>query len=267
MAGIGGRHRAISLTCRLPSAAWSGRWPSGATGDPVDRRAARRSPPTRSSALGGGGARARRGRPAGARQPGRGRAGPGGRRRVPAAGARRRSVRSPARCAAAACAARWSWTCRGPGAGFSAAGEPLGVRVRVMPLTGPDYPTGHVAIEAFDVTEAHRVARVRRDFVANVSHELKTPVGRARAAGRDAAGGGRRSAGVAPVRRTHPPRVAATGPPGEGAAGALAAAGRRAAARAGAGGRGPDRQRGASTAPGPPPRPRTSTCTSPARAG
>src|SRR5437773_1502379 len=28
-----------------------------------------------------------------------------------------------------------------------------------------------------DVTEAHRVARVRRDFVANVSHELKTPVG------------------------------------------------------------------------------------------
>jgi two-component system sensor histidine kinase SenX3 len=57
------------------------------------------------------------------------------------------------------------------------AGEPLGVRVRVAPLTGPDYPPGHVAIEASDVTEAHRVARVRRDFVANVSHELKTPVG------------------------------------------------------------------------------------------
>ena len=34
-----------------------------------------------------------------------------------------------------------------------------------------------MAIEASDVTEAHRVARVRRDFVANVSHELKTPVG------------------------------------------------------------------------------------------
>jgi two-component system sensor histidine kinase SenX3 len=50
--------------------------------------------------------------------------------------------------------------------------EPLGVRVRVIPLTG-----GHVAVEASDVTEAHRVARVRRDFVANVSHELKTPVG------------------------------------------------------------------------------------------
>lgn len=55
--------------------------------------------------------------------------------------------------------------------------EPLGVRVRVIPLTGPEYPAGHVAVEASDVTEAHRVARVRRDFVANVSHELKTPVG------------------------------------------------------------------------------------------
>jgi two-component system sensor histidine kinase SenX3 len=56
-------------------------------------------------------------------------------------------------------------------------GEPLGVRVRVVPLTGTGYAPGHVAVEASDVTEAHRVARVRRDFVANVSHELKTPVG------------------------------------------------------------------------------------------
>ncbi len=38
-------------------------------------------------------------------------------------------------------------------------------------------PTGHVAVQVDDVTEAHRVAKVRRDFVANVSHELKTPVG------------------------------------------------------------------------------------------
>lgn len=50
--------------------------------------------------------------------------------------------------------------------------EPLGVRVRVVPLGD-----GHVAIEVEDVSEAHLVARVRRDFVANVSHELKTPVG------------------------------------------------------------------------------------------
>jgi two-component system sensor histidine kinase SenX3 len=51
-------------------------------------------------------------------------------------------------------------------------GEPLGVNVRAVSLGD-----GRVAVEAADVTEAHRVARVRRDFVANVSHELKTPVG------------------------------------------------------------------------------------------
>jgi two-component system, OmpR family, sensor histidine kinase SenX3 len=54
----------------------------------------------------------------------------------------------------------------------STPGDPLGVHVRAVPLG-----EGNVAIEAADVTEAHRVARVRRDFVANVSHELKTPVG------------------------------------------------------------------------------------------
>jgi two-component system sensor histidine kinase SenX3 len=51
-------------------------------------------------------------------------------------------------------------------------GDPLGVHVRAVALGG-----GNVAVEALDVTESHRVARVRRDFVANVSHELKTPVG------------------------------------------------------------------------------------------
>ena len=50
--------------------------------------------------------------------------------------------------------------------------EPLGVYVRAVDIGG-----GFVAVEAADVTEAHRVERVRRDFVANVSHELKTPVG------------------------------------------------------------------------------------------
>ena len=29
----------------------------------------------------------------------------------------------------------------------------------------------------YDVSEIHRVESVRRDFVANVSHELKTPIG------------------------------------------------------------------------------------------
>lgn len=37
--------------------------------------------------------------------------------------------------------------------------------------------SGAVALVMSDVTEAHRVEAVRRDFVANVSHELKTPVG------------------------------------------------------------------------------------------
>lgn len=50
--------------------------------------------------------------------------------------------------------------------------EPLGVHIRAVSLGD-----GHVTIEALDVTESHRLTRVRRDFVANVSHELKTPVG------------------------------------------------------------------------------------------
>jgi two-component system sensor histidine kinase SenX3 len=50
--------------------------------------------------------------------------------------------------------------------------DPLGVHIRAIALGD-----GHVTVEASDVTESHRVARVRRDFVANVSHELKTPVG------------------------------------------------------------------------------------------
>src|SRR4051794_30572559 len=49
---------------------------------------------------------------------------------------------------------------------------PLGLHLRAVALNAT-----HVAIEAADVTDAHRLARVRRDFVANVSHELKTPIG------------------------------------------------------------------------------------------
>nr|WP_213008266.1 ATP-binding protein [Actinoplanes toevensis] len=53
-----------------------------------------------------------------------------------------------------------------------AASAPLGLHLRAVALNST-----HVAIEAADVTESHRLARVRRDFVANVSHELKTPIG------------------------------------------------------------------------------------------
>jgi two-component system sensor histidine kinase SenX3 len=51
---------------------------------------------------------------------------------------------------------------------------PDAVRVRVAPVGDAG---GHVALLVEDVTEARRVEAVRRDFVANVSHELKTPVG------------------------------------------------------------------------------------------
>jgi len=50
---------------------------------------------------------------------------------------------------------------------------PEAVRVRLVPVGD----LGHVALLVEDVTEARRVEAVRRDFVANVSHELKTPVG------------------------------------------------------------------------------------------
>ncbi|MGY1843487.1 sensor histidine kinase [Modestobacter sp. SYSU DS0875] len=48
-----------------------------------------------------------------------------------------------------------------------------GIRLGSAPLSG----TGPVALVLQDVTEARRVEAVRRDFVANVGHELKTPVG------------------------------------------------------------------------------------------
>jgi two-component system sensor histidine kinase SenX3 len=48
-----------------------------------------------------------------------------------------------------------------------------GIRLGDGPVVAP----GPVALVLTDVTEARRVEAVRRDFVANVGHELKTPVG------------------------------------------------------------------------------------------
>ncbi|HVS67176.1 MAG TPA: ATP-binding protein [Mycobacteriales bacterium] len=48
----------------------------------------------------------------------------------------------------------------------------VAVGARAEPLPG-----GEVALVVDDLTEAKRVESVRRDFVANVGHEIKTPVG------------------------------------------------------------------------------------------
>jgi two-component system, OmpR family, sensor histidine kinase SenX3 len=52
-------------------------------------------------------------------------------------------------------------------------GESRWFAVRVAPMSSH----GLVLVLAEDLTEMRRVEAVRRDFVANVSHELKTPVG------------------------------------------------------------------------------------------
>ena len=53
-----------------------------------------------------------------------------------------------------------------------AGGASTVMKTRVAPLG-----SAHVLVLAEDHTQARRVEEVRRDFVANISHELKTPVG------------------------------------------------------------------------------------------
>jgi two-component system sensor histidine kinase SenX3 len=55
--------------------------------------------------------------------------------------------------------------------------EPIALAVTAVPLPGSDERTSAVCLLLADVSEQRRLEAVRRDFVANVSHELKTPVG------------------------------------------------------------------------------------------
>jgi two-component system sensor histidine kinase SenX3 len=48
--------------------------------------------------------------------------------------------------------------------------------LRAVPLGKEEHPVGAL-VEVEDTTERRRLENVRRDFVANISHELKTPIG------------------------------------------------------------------------------------------
>ena len=58
--------------------------------------------------------------------------------------------------------------------------EPRALAMRAFSLADRG-PTGRIVVTLTDITQRHRLEVLRRDFVANASHELKTPVAAVRA--------------------------------------------------------------------------------------